>query len=206
MNEEKADTPLEEITEQTESTAVEATPKSDAEPADGCPLANSDEPVATCDFCEDPKLSQDTLPDFDSSSALACERDPQAGLEQLRGELTRLRAELAEKEIFWERVGDECDEFRTLYPNVSLKTLPDCVWEDVKKGIPLSAAYALAEKRKAYTNELATENNQKNRIRSSGALAGTENEYFSPQEVRAMSQDEVHANYRKIMRSMQSWR
>ena len=112
----------------------------------------------------------------------------------------------AQKEAFWTRAGEECDEFRTLYPDVSLKTLPDSVWEDVKKGIPLSAAYALAEKRRIYTEAIAAQSNAENQKRSTGAVLATENEYFSPSEVRAMSPDEVHANYHKIMRSMQSWR
>ena len=33
----------------------------------------------------------------------------------------------------------------------------------------------------------------------------TAGEYFSPEEVRAMSQRQVHENYRKILDSMKQW-
>ena len=92
-----------------------------------------------------------------------------------------------------------------LYPQTPLSSLPDNVWQDVKQGIPLAAAYALAERRRAYTEALASSTNEQNKKCSAGAISSTENEYFSPSEVRAMSQGEVRANYQKIMRSMQKW-
>ncbi len=213
MNDEKADT-----MDQTASSQDHQDPSSDerseiAGNADRVSLAIEDETVALsdpCISCEDPaeaqELSADPLQDSDSASSVAGEGDSQSGLEQLRGELTRLRAELAQREVFWERIGEECDEFRTLYPDVSLKALPDSVWNDVGRGIPIAAAYALAEKRRLYTETEAAKRNEENKMRSAGSLAATENEYFSPAEVRAMSSREVHENYQKIMRSMQKWR
>lgn len=217
MNDEKADTPLQKNPCQDQGEALEIAQGEGAERKSGLDLDESGEredphvpcedPCVSCkEHAEDQELFESPVQDPDPASALACESDPQAGLEQLRGELTRLYKELSEKEAFWTRVGEECDEFRTLYPEVSMRSLPDSVWEDVKKGIPLSAAYALAEKRRAYTEAMAAQSNSENKKRSSGAIVGTENEYFSPGEVRAMSSDEVHANYHKIMRSMQSWR
>ena len=158
------------------------------------------------DPASDSTLLENPLQDPDPAATVNSESASQIGLEQLRGELTRLRAELAEREVFWERLGAECDEFRTLYPNVSLGELPDRVWEDVRHGIPIAAAFALAEKRRALTEALAEKNNRENQKRSAGSLTGTENDYFSPAEVRAMSSHEVHENYQKIMRSIQKWR
>ena len=48
--------------------------------------------------------------------------------------------------------------------------------------------------------------NQINAYRSSGqAGSNTAREYFSPDEVRAMSQSEVRANYQRIIESMKKW-
>ena len=96
-------------------------------------------------------------------------------------------------------------EFEQLYPNVSLLSLPDAVWEDVRRGVPLSAAYALSERRALRAQESATLSNHQNALRSAGSHASSESEYFSPAEVRAMSPAEVHRNYKKIMQSMSKW-
>lgn len=204
MNDEKADSPLQTNPCQDQGEDAETSQGEIEGPEDAC-VFGEDPCVSFEDPSKDQALFETPVQDSDPALAVTCESDSQAGLEQLRSELTRLQKELAEKEAFWARVGEECDEFRTLYPDTSLKALPDSVWEDVKKGIPLSAAYALAEKRRLYTEAMAAKSNTENQKRSAGAILGTESEYFSPGEVRAMSADEVHANYHKIMRSMQSW-
>lgn len=175
-------------------------------------LAISDEEqdtTASLAFCESPveadALSADPDPHSDLDPSPDPATDPEARIEQLRGDLMRLREELAARDSFWKRLGGECDEFRTLFPTTPLQELPDSVWQDVKRGIPLAAAYALAEKRRSYTEALAMQSNEQNRQRTSGAINGGENEYYSPTEVRAMSQEQVRANYQKIMRSMQKW-
>ena len=99
----------------------------------------------------------------------------------------------------------ECAEFAELYPKVPLCDLPDTVWADVGRGIPVSAAYALYERRAAYTEKIAAQTNEQNRARSAGALAGGRNGFLSPAEVRAMSPAEVRKNYQTIMQSMQKW-
>lgn len=97
------------------------------------------------------------------------------------------------------------EEFSALYPQVAIQSLPDSVWADVGRGIPISAAYALAERKRFCAEALAAKSNQSNKERSSGALSGTESDYFSPSEVRSMSPSEVRSNYKKIMYSMQKW-
>ena len=179
--------------------------------ASGIPLAGCTELVEELpetDVAEAPaapSLPADPDPHSDLDPSSPPEADPTEQLQQLRDELSRLRAEMAQQATFFSRMGLECEEFRTLYPQASLADLPDCVWEDVKQGIPIAAAYALAERRRAYTESLAAVANQKGRQCSSGALASTDPDYFSPGEVRAMSQAEVRANYQKIMRSMPKW-
>ena len=155
---------------------------------------------------EAPVLSEtpDQDPDPDRGSALAKEQS--AELERLRGELTLLRAELSKRDLRLEQMSKEFEEFNTIYPNIPLSTLQDSVWDDVRRGIPVAAAYALAMRRMEHTAQTAAFCNQQNASRSSGALQPTEPDYFSPAEVRAMSQSEVRANYHKIMQSMQKWR
>ena len=145
------------------------------------------------------------MPDPDPVASADPESDPQVGLEQLRGELNRLRTTLAERDAFWGRIGKDCEDFFTLYPDTAISELSDEVWEDVKRGIPIAAAYALSERRRALNEQRAAESNLRNSQRSSGALEATESDYFSPAEVRTMSQSEVRANYHKIMQSMQKW-
>lgn len=149
--------------------------------------------------------AQNPDPDPDPDSPTDSEMSEGSELAELRSRLNALRDELTRTRAFWARLGAECEEFQTLYPDTPLSDLTDGVWEDVRRGIPIAAAFALAEKKRSYTQELAQKSNLENRQRSSGALHRTESDYFSPGEVRAMSRDEVRQNYQKIMSSMKSW-
>ena len=123
-------------------------------------------------------------------------------------ELSALRDALAEKEQLLadmtakqERYAAEFAEFRKEFPDVPLGRVTDAVWDEVKKGVPLCAAYALAEHRAAKA------------ARMSGHEAGTwhslsggtDEGLFSPAEVRAMTQYEVRRNYDRILESMKRW-
>ena len=140
---------------------------------------------------------------------MRCLRQTQKSeLEQLRSELKHLREELALRTSLTNqenRATREYDEFCSLYPDVPVSSLSPAVWQDVEKGAPLAAAYALAEKRKAVSLRKAMESNTNNRTRSAGAVKNAETVEFSPAEVRAMTSQEVRANLSKIMRSMQKW-
>lgn len=151
-------------------------------------------------------VSSDPVQDSDPAPSEATQAPAEDQLDSLRNELKQLRAELNARDGFLTRIGNECEEFRTLYPDTPLSALPDSVWNEVSHGVPIAAAYALFERRRALTEEKAEVYNQANEARSSGALKATDPDCFSPAEVRAMSQDEVRANYQKIMRSMQDWR
>ena len=153
----------------------------------------------------DPGISQDPLPDPDSDPAAPFGASAEERLELLRGELNTLRRELAARDAFFGRIGGECEEFRSLYPDTPLSAIPDSVWESVRGGIPIAAAYALAEKKRQLTEEKASQINLENAKRSTGSLERTETSYFSPTEVRAMTPRQVRDNYQKIMLSMQKW-
>lgn len=154
---------------------------------------------------EAPAISADSLPDPDPALAEPAQSPQEDGLEQLRGELNRLRWELATRDEMLTRIGEECEEFQRLYPEKTLSELPDGVWEDVRRGVPIAAAFALSERRRHLAEQRALASNLANGKRSSGSVGGIQNDYFSPAEVRAMSQTEVRENYQKIMRSMQKW-
>lgn len=128
-----------------------------------------------------------------------------ARMEALETELANLKAELARRNEESEKIERECSEFYELYPDVPLGSLPDGVWDAVKNGVPIAAAYALSERKRLLRQQKAEQSNRENQKRSTGSLSGTDNSFFSPTEVRAMSPTEVRANYKKIMMSMQKW-
>lgn len=136
----------------------------------------------------------------------ATEEAPTESVESLKAEIDRLRTELEESRAVNQRVADDISEFHRLFPNVELGTIPDEVRESVRAGVPLSASYALYEKRLASERERIEAINRQNASRSSGAAGkNTPKEYFSPEEVRSMSQSEVRENYKKIIDSMKKW-
>ena len=101
----------------------------------------------------------------------------------------------------------EYSEFSQMFPDVSLESVNESVWDDVKKGIPLAAAYALYDKKNELASRAAATVNEKNSAVSTGAVSGAGcDEYYSPSEVRAMSRGEVRANFDKIMSSMKKWK
>jgi len=105
-----------------------------------------------------------------------------------------------------ERILCELGDFSSLFPNVSIDDIPECVWDSVKKGTSIAASYALYEKRMEAERIRREQINSLNASKSAGAAGkDTANEYFSPEEVKKMSRAEVHANFAKIRRSMQKW-
>ena len=124
----------------------------------------------------------------------------------LREEVARLRQTLSDKEAEQQKTLRELGEFNRLFPDVAIKSVPKQVWSSVSEGIPLCAAYALYEKKIQQEAARAEGINRQNASRSAGqAGRNTAKEYFSPDEVRAMSQKQVHESYAKIMASMKHW-
>ncbi len=150
-------------------------------------------------------LFANSVQNSDSDLGTAVAETPSNELDALREELKQLRKELSERDAFFTRLGGEYEEFKTLYPSIAPETISESIWNDVCRGIPLAAAYALSERRRQYAEEKAEKSNSENRFRSPGAINGGEPEYFTPAEVRAMSRQEVRNNYQKIMSSMKQW-
>ena len=127
-------------------------------------------------------------------------------LEALREEVNSLRAQLEEKTALAEKITAQIGEFAELFPEITPDSIPDSVWESVKSGSSLAAAYALYERRAFIKERRTNEVNQKNARLSTGKVGNSAaKEFFSPDEVRAMSQAEVRANYSKIVESMKKW-
>lgn len=127
-------------------------------------------------------------------------------IEFLRKELETLKIELEEKKKSFERMSREIGEFSEIFPEKNVNSIPDSVWESVRVGIPLAAAYALYERKNALRADTACRINERNGDISTGSIgrASTEN-FYTPDEVRAMSQSEVRKNYSKILESMKKW-
>ncbi len=124
----------------------------------------------------------------------------------LRKELETLKIELEEKKKTFERMSREIGEFSEVFPEKSVNSIPDSVWESVKAGIPLAAAYALYERKNAVRADTASRINERNGAASTGSVGRTSTEnFYTPDEVRAMSRSEVRKNYSKIIDSMKKW-
>ena len=154
---------------------------------------------------EDSDIPADPVPSADPDHGALAAESAAGDVDQLRGELIRLQAELDLRDRRLSQMREEFIEFSRLYPEISVWEVPDSVWESVEQGIPLSAAYAVEERKKMQMAKRAEQSNLRNRQRTPGELRPGENDMFSPTEVRAMSREEVRANYSKIMRSMQKW-
>ena len=146
------------------------------------------------------------LTDEVTDSEQAADTGTDNELEDLRNEIKTLRAELEEKKAVAERISAQIGELAELFPDVAPNSLPEEVWEEVRNGTSLAAAYALYERRVFMKNKHINEVNEKNARLSSGKAGNSAaKEYFSPGDVRAMSQAEVRANYSKIIESMKKW-
>ena len=105
-----------------------------------------------------------------------------------------------------EAIAEQLNEFSELFPEIAVKSVPEEVWESVKRGNSLAASYAVYEKRVTEAAKRIERINAKNASSSAGAIdKHTSQEFFTPDDVRKMSPSEVHANFAKIKRSMGKW-
>ena len=126
-------------------------------------------------------------------------------LEELRNEVKRLTDELEKRSAETERINAQLAEFSDVFPTADVRSLPEDVWESVRQGNSLAASYALYTQRLLNREQKLRLVNDRNSMASSGRVTGNAPEYFTPDEVRAMSQSEVHANFTKIKESMKKW-
>ncbi len=157
--------------------------------------------------CPPPPVENESEEEMPASEDVsASPPDQEESEENLRAELHRLREELAETRRIHERMATELGEFHALFPDTDVASIPDGIWDQVRHGIPLAASYALYEKKCMMQQERAAAVNLRNAKKTPGAAGvNTPSEYFSPDDVRAMSQSEVRSNYQKILESMKTW-
>lgn len=151
---------------------------------------------------EEAKIPSEEKADGDAEKA-----SEKSELEELREKNASLIRELDERKKADERMKTEMGEFSELFPDVSLDEVPSEIWDEVKSGIPLSAAYARHERKVKNAKSEAERANGAFAEKSAGAInaRGTEKYYFSPSDVKKMSASEVKENYTVILNSMKHW-
>lgn len=153
---------------------------------------------------------ENNVKDAPKPEAVSAGAPPESDAERasrLESELAALKADVEKERAQNSRMLAEYAEFSELFPDVSPDKIDDLVWESVKNGVPLAAAYALYDKKRSAEKRSAEAVNEKNSASAAGSVKGAGgDEYFSPAEVRAMSRGEVRANFDKIMSSMKKWK
>lgn len=125
---------------------------------------------------------------------------------RMREEINELRREIRVKTEEAKLIKAQLGEFEELFPSVAPEDIPGSVWESVRQGNSLAAAYALHHRRRELRDQKLSDINRVNAMSSSGSIGNKESaEFFTPDEVRAMSQSEVRANYQMIIESMKKW-
>ena len=105
-----------------------------------------------------------------------------------------------------EKEKSEREYFCRVFPGVNPDSLPDEVISQKESGIPLAAAYALYERIRENELRAAAEANRRNAENINGSVSGHQGEaFFSADEVRKMSSDQVRKNFPGILRSMKHW-
>ena len=139
----------------------------------------------------------------------ALEEAPLPSVEELNERIASLTKELeAYKSAEAERahIAKQLDEFSELFPEISVRSIPDEVWDSVKEGNSLAAAYSVYERRITEAARRIELINAKNAKQAAGAAGkNVTPEFFSADDVRKMSPSEVRVNYAKIRRSMEKW-
>lgn len=169
---------------------------------------------AVCDMAEDAGVSPDEL----ISSLLA---ENEAMFEKSLGELndsasSYVKAARAEKAAMRENkrqaekdsaLSEDIKQFRTLFPEVDVNSIPESVWADMEKGIPLTYAYAFyaltGESNNAYAESV---NDRNNRAALPSVSEGADEGELSMDEVSNMSTAAVKKNFPKILRSISKWK
>ncbi len=136
-----------------------------------------------------------TLPE-DAAKLVKNARDEKA--------LQRAERRKAEKDGI---LNEEIKRFRKLFPDVAAESIPDSVWADMEKGIPLSYAYALYVLTDGDKNRYAKGVNERNTEASPPPLGENADESeISMEEVEAMSPSAVKKNFSRILRSIGKWK
>ena len=173
----------------------------------------NEETIIVEDTVED--ISQDTPTEYtEAATEKASENteiddEDQDTIALLQNTIVSLKDKISELELArdsQEKMLGQLSDFAELFPSVEIKSIPESVWDSVRSGTSLAAAYALYEKRVAAENMRIEKINSLNSLKSAGAAGkNTASEFFTPDDVRKMSPAEVRANFSKIKKSMTKW-
>ena len=159
--------------------------------------------------CDDTQYTEAVSCASDETSQSVIPDEEEATTEKLNQRIAELSEELAAYKSAaakQEAISKQLNEFSELFPDISVKAIPDEVWEGVKRGNSLAAAYSLYERRITEAARRIERINAQNAERAAGAAGkNMTQEFFSVDDVRKMSPSEVRANYAKIRRSMEKW-
>ena len=160
-------------------------------------------PTDISDAHDDAK--EELIEDFSASESV----EPTPSIDELNQTIASLKEELdtyKAEAARQEAIAAQINEFSELFPEIQVRSIPDEVWEDVKRGNTLAAAYSIYERRITEAARRIELINAKNAEKSAGAAGkSTPQEFFSADDVRKMSPSEVRANYAKIRKSMEKW-
>lgn len=134
------------------------------------------------------------------------ETPPEDSREKEKQDLLCRIAELEQKIEAQNRNSAQKKELRELFPDADPEDLPDSVAEQYEKGVPLAAAYALYKHMQSLERKRAEEQSRKNGRLIHGEIGNSsQNLYYTAEEVRAMSRDQVKMNFQSILDSMRHW-
>lgn len=169
---------------------------------------------AICDIAEDVGISPEELIAALEEQNSALFEQKLGGLpseaanyvKAARGEKSAARAERrkAEKEGV---LSEDVKQFRALFPDVAAEDIPETVWADMEKGIPLAYAYALYSLTEGKNSIYAEGVNKRNNQVSPPPMGeGTDEGELSMEEVEAMSPKAIKNNFSRILRSIGKWK
>lgn len=169
---------------------------------------------AVCDIAEDAGVSTDELISaLTEQSATMFEENLNAMPAELadyvksaRTEKAALRQSRRQKEDE-QRLAEEVRRFCKAFPNVDANSIPEAVWADMEKGIPLAYAYAMHTLCGENSTNYANSVNARNTDNALPPVAEGANEgEYSMEDVEAMSPAAVKKNFSRILRSMGKWK
>lgn len=176
------------------------------EPEKALTLQNSDDDTSVDPQNTPAEVKTEEKPIEDgNANARTTVEDTTEDTASLRAEVDRLRAELHEVRENAERLAAGYEELTDLFPSADLGSMPDSFRDSVRRGVPPAAAYALEMRRREVEAARAAEAQRIARESSVGGVSRRADSPLSPDEVRAMSREEVRENFSRILESMKCW-
>ena len=113
-----------------------------------------------------------------------------------------------EKENDASFVKEDIKRLREVFPDIKQEDIPDEVWQSVEKGESLSGAYALHFVKQLKAKADIERINELNGKKAPPKIKhdGGDETFFSPEEVRSMTEAQVRKHYNAILASMDKWK